>query len=281
MTVTGGYGSKWFPCCDLVALHPQRRFVESSTRGPRSFSQLASASRVVSVISNGTGEAVFCWITVARARDRVTPAFIRCAMERSTPSGWRPGAVRRRHLAGWRLHGHRHRRGRAQQHLDRRPQDPGGAQTARAAGVERRGAVEALHPRLAPSAAALTGSAPPGAPVIDDIASGREEAPIQLATASLDPVTLPRSSVVTYCSFDGALVSAILTLPFNLKRNGSNPAGVMPHGGPTSQATDYFNKTATALASRGHLMIQPIPAGRWASATPSRLPTSGARRGAT
>jgi dipeptidyl aminopeptidase/acylaminoacyl peptidase len=35
----------------------------------------------------------------------------------------------------------------------------------------------------------------------------------------------------------------------------------MPHGGPTGQATDLFNQTATALASRGYLVIQPNPRG--------------------
>ena len=108
---------------------------------------------------------------------------------------------------------------------------------------------------------AQTGATSPGAPVIVDLASGRVQAPIQLAMASLDPATLPRSKVVTYRSFDGTLVSAILTLPFNLKRDGSNSAVVMPHGGPTGQATDYFNRTATALASRGYLVIQPNPRG--------------------
>lgn len=106
-----------------------------------------------------------------------------------------------------------------------------------------------------------SGAASPGAPVIVDLASGKVDAPILLAMASLDPATLPRSEVVTYKSFDGTLVSGILTIPFNLKRDGANPAIVMPHGGPTAQASDYFNKTATALASRGYLVIQPNPRG--------------------
>jgi dipeptidyl aminopeptidase/acylaminoacyl peptidase len=108
---------------------------------------------------------------------------------------------------------------------------------------------------------AHTGATSPGAPVVVDVASGRVAAPIQLAMASLDPATLPRSAVVTYKSFDGTLVSAVLTIPFNLKRDGSSPAIVMPHGGPTGQATDYFSRTATALASRGYFVIQPNPRG--------------------
>jgi len=66
---------------------------------------------------------------------------------------------------------------------------------------------------------------------------------------------------VTYKSFDGTLVSAVVTLPFNLNRDGSNPAVVFPHGGPTGQTTDGFSRYATALASRGYVVIQPNPRG--------------------
>jgi dipeptidyl aminopeptidase/acylaminoacyl peptidase len=106
-----------------------------------------------------------------------------------------------------------------------------------------------------------SGATSPGAPVVLDVASSKVDAPFQLAMASLDPATLPTSAVVTYKSFDGTLISAILTIPFNAKRDGSSPAVVMPHGGPTGQSTDYFNKTATALASRGYFVIQPNPRG--------------------
>ena len=106
-----------------------------------------------------------------------------------------------------------------------------------------------------------TGAASPGMPVIVDLSSGNVSAPFQLAMASLDPKTLPTSNVVTYRSFDGTLISAIVTVPFNLSRDGSNPAILMPHGGPTGQSMDGFSKTATALASRGYLVIQPNPRG--------------------
>jgi dipeptidyl aminopeptidase/acylaminoacyl peptidase len=46
-------------------------------------------------------------------------------------------------------------------------------------------------------------------------------------------------------------------VPFNLKRDGANPAIVLPHGGPTGQVTDTFNATAAALASRGYICIAP------------------------
>jgi dipeptidyl aminopeptidase/acylaminoacyl peptidase len=94
-----------------------------------------------------------------------------------------------------------------------------------------------------------------------DIAAGRMVPLTHLAMASLAPEHLPKSRIVTYKSFDGTLVSAIVTMPFNLQRNGSNPAVVIPHGGPTGQTTDGFSRYATALASRGYVVIQPNPRG--------------------
>jgi dipeptidyl aminopeptidase/acylaminoacyl peptidase len=62
---------------------------------------------------------------------------------------------------------------------------------------------------------------------------------------------------VHYRTFDGKIISAFLWVPFNLKRDGSNPAIVLPHGGPTGQTLDAFIKTAVALASRGYVCIAP------------------------
>ena len=94
-----------------------------------------------------------------------------------------------------------------------------------------------------------------------DVASGKAVQLTHMAMASLSPEHLPKSRIVTYPSFDGTLVSAVVTMPFNLKRDGSNPAVVMPHGGPTGQTTDGFSRYATALASRGYMVIQPNPRG--------------------
>ncbi len=77
------------------------------------------------------------------------------------------------------------------------------------------------------------------------------------AVASLDPRRLPPSQLVHYKSFDGKVISAFLWVPFDLKRDGSNPGIVLPHGGPTGQTTDAFNRTAQALASRGYVCIAP------------------------
>lgn len=90
-----------------------------------------------------------------------------------------------------------------------------------------------------------------------DLASGKADTVTAMALASLKPANLPKSQIVTYTSFDGTLVSGIVTMPFNLKRDGTNPAILLPHGGPTGQSTDGFNRTATALASRGYIVLQP------------------------
>lgn len=77
------------------------------------------------------------------------------------------------------------------------------------------------------------------------------------AVAGLDPKSLPASQLVHYKSFDGKTISAFLWLPFNLQRDGSAPGVVLPHGGPTGQTVDYFNRDAAALASRGYVCIAP------------------------
>jgi len=77
------------------------------------------------------------------------------------------------------------------------------------------------------------------------------------AIASLNPASVPPSQLVHYKSFDGRMISAFLWMPFNLKRDGSNPGIVLPHGGPTGQTLDSFNRTAAALASRGYVCIAP------------------------
>ena len=50
--------------------------------------------------------------------------------------------------------------------------------------------------------------------------------------ASLNAAPRPPSQIVSYKSFDGKTISALLWVPFNLKRDASNPALVLPHGGP-------------------------------------------------
>ncbi|HXY08457.1 MAG TPA: S9 family peptidase [Terriglobales bacterium] len=90
-----------------------------------------------------------------------------------------------------------------------------------------------------------------------DIATRRSRQLTFSAVASLNPSRLPSSQLVHYKTFDQKTISAFLWVPFNLKRDGSNPGIVLPHGGPTGQTVDSFNKTAVALASRGYVCIAP------------------------
>jgi dipeptidyl aminopeptidase/acylaminoacyl peptidase len=77
------------------------------------------------------------------------------------------------------------------------------------------------------------------------------------AIASLETTPLPQASVVHYKTFDGKTISAFLWMPFNLTRDGKNPAVVLPHGGPTGQMVDYWSPEVAALVSRGYICIAP------------------------
>ena len=90
-----------------------------------------------------------------------------------------------------------------------------------------------------------------------DIASKKPRQLTYSAVASLNPSRLPASQLVHYKTFDGKTISAFLWMPFNLKRDGTNPGIVLPHGGPTGQTVDSFSKTAAALSSRGYVCIAP------------------------
>jgi dipeptidyl aminopeptidase/acylaminoacyl peptidase len=79
--------------------------------------------------------------------------------------------------------------------------------------------------------------------------------------ASLRATPLSPAQIVHYKSFDGKVITALLWMPFNLKRDGSNPAIVLPHGGPTGQTVDYWNTHVAALVSRGYICIAPNPRG--------------------
>ncbi len=90
-----------------------------------------------------------------------------------------------------------------------------------------------------------------------DLAAQKPRQLTYSAVASLNPGDLPAAQLVHYKSFDGKMISAFVWMPFNLKRDGSNPAVVLPHGGPTGQTVDYFDSIAAALSSRGYICIAP------------------------
>jgi dipeptidyl aminopeptidase/acylaminoacyl peptidase len=96
---------------------------------------------------------------------------------------------------------------------------------------------------------------------VEDLTTGRAAPITRLGLASIAPDRLPASQIVHYASEDGTIISAFLWLPFNLARDGRAPGVVLPHGGPTGQTLDTFNRTAVALASRGYVVIAPNPRG--------------------
>jgi dipeptidyl aminopeptidase/acylaminoacyl peptidase len=77
------------------------------------------------------------------------------------------------------------------------------------------------------------------------------------AIASLNAAAMPQSQIVHYKSFDGKIISALMWVPYNLRRDASSPAVVIPHGGPTWQIIDFWNPSVTAFVSRGYICIAP------------------------
>ncbi len=75
--------------------------------------------------------------------------------------------------------------------------------------------------------------------------------------ASLHAIPLPPAQIVHYKSFDGKIITALLWIPFNFKPDGTHPALVVPHGGPTGQRVDYWSPEVQALVSRGYICIAP------------------------
>ncbi|MDQ6799228.1 MAG: S9 family peptidase [Acidobacteriota bacterium] len=92
---------------------------------------------------------------------------------------------------------------------------------------------------------------------IYDVAADRASQLTHSTVASLAATPLPQSQIVHYKSFDGTTISAFLWIPFNLERNAKNPGIVLPHGGPTGQTLDTFNRSVIALVSRGYTVIAP------------------------
>ncbi|HEY6337004.1 MAG TPA: S9 family peptidase [Candidatus Sulfotelmatobacter sp.] len=93
--------------------------------------------------------------------------------------------------------------------------------------------------------------------MVYDVASGKASQITHSAIASLGATVMPESQIVHYKTFDGKTISALMWVPFNLKRDGSNPALVLPHGGPTGQVVDYWSPRVAALVSRGYICIAP------------------------
>lgn len=97
----------------------------------------------------------------------------------------------------------------------------------------------------------------PGDIWVYDLATHNPRQLTYSAIASLEAIPMPGAQIVHYKTFDSKTISALLWVPFNLKRDGTNPAIVLPHGGPTGQTVDYWNPEVAALVSRGYICIAP------------------------
>jgi dipeptidyl aminopeptidase/acylaminoacyl peptidase len=100
-------------------------------------------------------------------------------------------------------------------------------------------------------------SVQPGDFWIYDLTSRKARQLTYSAIASLSSAPLSPSQIVHYKTFDGKTISALLWVPFNLKRDASNSALVLPHGGPTGQDVDFWSPRVTALVSRGYICLAP------------------------
>jgi dipeptidyl aminopeptidase/acylaminoacyl peptidase len=94
-----------------------------------------------------------------------------------------------------------------------------------------------------------------------DLATRHAEQFTFSAVGSLRAIPLPASQIVHYRTFDGKTITALLWVPFNLKRDGTNPAVVMPHGGPAAQRVDDWEPESAALVANGYICIAPNPRG--------------------
>jgi len=100
-------------------------------------------------------------------------------------------------------------------------------------------------------------SVEPGDFWVYDVSSRKAKQLTFSVIASLNSAPRAPSQVISYKSFDGKTISALLWIPFNLKRDGTNPALVLPHGGPTGQSADYWSPRVAAFVSRGYVCIEP------------------------
>jgi dipeptidyl aminopeptidase/acylaminoacyl peptidase len=62
---------------------------------------------------------------------------------------------------------------------------------------------------------------------------------------------------IKYKSFDGTEISAYLYIPKGMKKDGTNPAILWPHGGPEWQEKNVFNKYLQIMSNQGYAVIAP------------------------
>jgi dipeptidyl aminopeptidase/acylaminoacyl peptidase len=63
--------------------------------------------------------------------------------------------------------------------------------------------------------------------------------------------------VIRYPSEDGTMIPALIYVPKDAKKDGSNPAIIQYHGGPPGQSRPYFQRNIAFALSKGFIMMFP------------------------
>lgn len=90
-----------------------------------------------------------------------------------------------------------------------------------------------------------------------DIAEDRLQQITDSLVGGITPEQMTPPVRVRYPSFDGTPISSFLYVPPGLARDGTHPAIVHVHGGPTAQHANGFRRDIQYLVSRGYLVLAP------------------------
>jgi dipeptidyl aminopeptidase/acylaminoacyl peptidase len=102
-----------------------------------------------------------------------------------------------------------------------------------------------------------SGADSPGDLYVCELSSGKSQQITQSLVAGVRTEDLVEPYLVHYASFDGRMISAFLYVPYNLKKDRSNPALVSVHGGPTAQSLNNFSAGTQYLVNQGYVVIAP------------------------
>jgi dipeptidyl aminopeptidase/acylaminoacyl peptidase len=101
----------------------------------------------------------------------------------------------------------------------------------------------------------------PNAPAdlwVYQLATGKSQQVTHSLIAGIRPQDMVEPFLIHYPSQDGKwTISALVYVPFNMQRNGTNAAIVYVHGGPTSQTVNGFNRFIQYIANQGYIVIAP------------------------
>lgn len=88
-----------------------------------------------------------------------------------------------------------------------------------------------------------------------DASTGRTRRATESATAGLDPALFAHAEAVSFPSFDGERIHALLSLPATVAGAAKPPVVLLVHGGPTSQARPQYDAVEQYLLTRGIALL--------------------------